>query len=335
MYAQSNRYSEFLLSLGFKSRELVGFYLTNSPEFLMAILGTWAVGSAPAMINYHLAGEALVHCLRVAGAKLLLVDWDDECRQRIEDVRGQLEGDLGMKIVILDTATKGHINSLKGVRPPDSMRSGMPLDYPMALIYTRYVDYRISCVNVIRMLTLNQRINWPSKGDFIFSRKNSPARTRQKGELNRNTERPERRPVLQLYVSTLQLTGLFINIRIGMPIYHGTGGTVAFGCMLGGTTLCLGKKFSTSKFWDDVRDSRATAMVYVGETARYLLSVPESPRDKENDIRIAFGNGLRPDVWKKFQDRFGIETIAEFFNSTEGVFGLLNLCRGVFSSQIS
>jgi len=43
-----------------------------------------------------------------------------------------------------------------------------------------------------------------------------------------------------------------------------------------------------------------------------------------------FGNGLRPDVWKRFQDRFGIETVAEFFNSSEGVFGLLNVCSGPY-----
>lgn len=136
LYAQSNRYSQYLLSLGFKSRELVAFYLTNSPEFIMAVLGVWALGAAPAMINYHLAGEALVHCIKISGAKLLLVDWDDECRARIEEVRGQLEGDLGIRIIILDAATKAHINSLEPIRPPDEMRSRMPPDYPMALIYT-------------------------------------------------------------------------------------------------------------------------------------------------------------------------------------------------------
>jgi hypothetical protein len=61
--------------------------------------------------------------------------------------------------------------------------------------------------------------------------------------------------------------------------------------MLSGITLCIGKKFSTSRFWDDIRDSE-------------------------------------PDVWKRFQDRFGIDTVAEFFNSTEGVFGLINVVRG-------
>lgn len=114
-----------------------------------------------------------------------------------------------------------------------------------------------------------------------------------------------------------------------MPLYHGTGGVAAFSCMTNGVTLCIGKRFSTTRFWDDVRDSSATALVYVGETARYLLSAPPSPRDKDHHIRIAFGNGLRPDVWNKFQDRFGIDTVAEFFSSTEGVFGLINAVRGM------
>jgi acyl-CoA synthetase (AMP-forming)/AMP-acid ligase II len=112
-------------------------------------------------------------------------------------------------------------------------------------------------------------------------------------------------------------------------MYHGTANVVVVNCMLTGTTLCIGKKFSTSKFWDDIRDSRSTAFVYVGETARYLLAAPPSPKDRDHQVRVIFGNGLRPDVWKRFQDRFGIDTVAEFFNSTEGVFGLLNVCRGI------
>jgi acyl-CoA synthetase (AMP-forming)/AMP-acid ligase II len=40
------------------------------------------------------------------------------------------------------------------------------------------------------------------------------------------------------------------------------------------------------------------------------------------------GNGLRPDVWTRFRDRFGIVEVVEFFNSSEGVFTLANICRG-------
>ena len=100
--------------------------------------------------------------------------------------------------------------------------------------------------------------------------------------------------------------------------------------MLSGVTLCIGKKFSTSKFWSDVRDSKSTAFVYVGETARYLLANPPSELDKKHKVKVMFGNGMRPDVWHRFVERFGIETVAEFFNSTEGVFGLINICRGPF-----
>jgi acyl-CoA synthetase (AMP-forming)/AMP-acid ligase II len=113
-----------------------------------------------------------------------------------------------------------------------------------------------------------------------------------------------------------------------MPFYHGTGGSAAVSMMMTGVTLCIGKKFSVSKFWSDCCDSRATCITYVGETARYLLAAPPSPLDKAHRVRLMFGNGLRPDVWLKFRERFGVPEVAEFFNSSEGVFALLNYCRG-------
>lgn len=113
-----------------------------------------------------------------------------------------------------------------------------------------------------------------------------------------------------------------------MPFYHGTGGCSAVTQLCTGVTLCIGKKFSTSQFWIECRDSRATWITYVGETARYLLAAPPSPIDKQHVVRNMFGNGLRPDVWLKFRDRFGIVQVVEFFNSTEGVFNLVNVCSG-------
>jgi acyl-CoA synthetase (AMP-forming)/AMP-acid ligase II len=39
---------------------------------------------------------------------------------------------------------------------------------------------------------------------------------------------------------------------------------------------------------------------------------------------------MRPDVWERFVDRFGIQQVSEFFNSTEGVFGIMTVSRGPF-----
>ena len=113
-----------------------------------------------------------------------------------------------------------------------------------------------------------------------------------------------------------------------MPMYHGTGGIGAITQLMNGIPLCIGKRFSTSRFWSEVRDSRATWITYVGETARYLLAAPPSSRDKDHHLRGMYGNGLRPDVWIKFCDRFGISEVLEFFSSSEGVFSVAVSSKG-------
>jgi acyl-CoA synthetase (AMP-forming)/AMP-acid ligase II len=117
-----------------------------------------------------------------------------------------------------------------------------------------------------------------------------------------------------------------------MPLYHSS--AAVLGCCLvlaRGSTLSLGRRFQRQQFWADVRASRATVIQYVGETCRYLMSVPPSPSDRDHNVRMAFGNGLRPDVWPVFKERFGIETIAEFYAATEGPAGMFNLSSNKFS----
>ena len=115
-----------------------------------------------------------------------------------------------------------------------------------------------------------------------------------------------------------------------MPLYHGTGGIVAINQISTGVSVAIGVKFSVKNFWADVRDSESTFIVYVGETARYLLAAPPHPLDKQHKVRCMMGNGMRPDVWRPFQERFGVPEVVEFFNSTEGVFATVNDCRGDF-----
>lgn len=141
-YANACRYGQFMLQQGVQPGKLVAMYMMNRPEFLFTHLGSWSIGSAPAWINYNLAGDALVHCLKVAEAKVIVVDEDEECRRRIEEVRDRLEGELGMKIVVLDQAQKGEISRLEPKRPGDELRAGAKGAFPLFLFYTRSVHTR-------------------------------------------------------------------------------------------------------------------------------------------------------------------------------------------------
>ena len=36
-----------------------------------------------------------------------------------------------------------------------------------------------------------------------------------------------------------------------------------------------------------------------------------------DSCRIAIGNGLRPEIWEQFQERFNVPEIGEFYGATE------------------
>lgn len=125
-----------MLDHGVKPGQLVATYLINSPEFMLTLVGTWAIGCAPAQINYNLNGDGLVHCLKVSGSTVLLVDEDDECRERIEAVRHRIENELGMRIIILDAPTRAAIDGYSPDRPADDYRRTVTETSPIFLFYT-------------------------------------------------------------------------------------------------------------------------------------------------------------------------------------------------------
>ena len=82
-------------------------------------------------------------------------------------------------------------------------------------------------------------------------------------------------------------------------------------------------KFSVHEFWDDVH-RWATRCLYVGELCRYLLNAPTSRFEHDHRLRAITGNGLRPEIWAAFQQRFAISKIVEFYGATEGNVSMLN-----------
>ncbi len=111
-----------------------------------------------------------------------------------------------------------------------------------------------------------------------------------------------------------------------LPLYHNNALTVALSSVINsGATLALGQSFSASKFWDEVIAAEATAFIYIGEICRYLLNQPPKPTDRAHKVRVVAGNGLRPEIWEEFTDRFGIARVCEFYASSEGNAAFINV----------
>ena len=55
------------------------------------------------------------------------------------------------------------------------------------------------------------------------------------------------------------------------------------------------------------------------------MTQPERSDDANNPLDRIVGNGLRPDIWLKFKQRFGIKRISEFYGASEGNVAFMNL----------
>lgn len=117
-----------------------------------------------------------------------------------------------------------------------------------------------------------------------------------------------------------------------LPLYHGAAqGLCTTPCIFAGASMRLGRRFSHKTFWPEVHESRANRLQYVGELCRYLINAPVHRLERQHCLTEAWGNGMRPDVWETFRQRFNIPVIHELYAATDGMGATFNYNRGDFS----
>ncbi|KAJ9652032.1 long-chain fatty acid transporter fat1 [Neophaeococcomyces mojaviensis] len=288
---------------GVVSGEIVALDFMNSPQFLFLLMAVWSLGASPAFINYNLTSKPLIHSVRVSTARLLIVDPEVAPKALTDETKEAFlapnfrNNAFPLEIAVLHTGLQSSLNYFPPYRAPDTVHGAIKPTDVAALMYT------------------SGTTGMPKAAIVPWSRMSIGGNLCGKilGLRPVNSRKPDR-----FYTC--------------MPLYHTTGFTLGFNaCLHSATTLVIGRKFSVSKFWPEVRSSKVTIIQYVGETLRYLLAAPPSPDDRNHKVRMAFGNGLRPDVWKRFKARFGIETITEVYGMTEGVSATWNVNRNDFT----
>jgi crotonobetaine/carnitine-CoA ligase len=104
-----------------------------------------------------------------------------------------------------------------------------------------------------------------------------------------------------------------------LPLFHVNSSILSFACMmLTGNCQVQTDRFQPSRWWAEVRESRATIIHYLGIIVSLLLKQPVSDRDRAHAVRFGFGAGVEPQLHAEFEARFGFPLI-ELWGMTEMV----------------
>ena len=109
---------------------------------------------------------------------------------------------------------------------------------------------------------------------------------------------------------------------LSMPLFHSNSLMVGLApALVTGASVGLARRFSASRFLDDVRRYGATWFNYTGKPLAYLLATPERADDADNTLRMAYGNEGSPAVVEEVARRFDV-AVVDVFGSTEGAIAL-------------
>ncbi|MGI4778262.1 MAG: AMP-binding protein [Janthinobacterium lividum] len=107
-----------------------------------------------------------------------------------------------------------------------------------------------------------------------------------------------------------------------LPLFHVNASILSFYCvLLTGNCQVQTDRFQPSRFWSEVRQSRATVVHYLGVVIPMLLNQPLDAAgipDRAHAVRFGFGAGVEPRLHAVFEARFGFPLL-ELWGMTEMV----------------
>ena len=278
---RGNRYARWALANGVEKGDVVCLMMPNRPEYAAIWLGIVRVGGVVALINTNLRGSALAHCINIVRPRHVIVA--DELAGAYDTAAGLIEH---------GPALWSHGPSTRDGPRIDAAVDGMD-DAPLTAAERRPLTVDDPCLYIY------------TSGTTGLPKAAHINHYRVYGAM--------------LAFSRFMEATRHDRIYNCLPMYHTSGGVLGIGsALVAGGSVYIREKFSASRFWDEVSEQGCTRFQYIGELCRYLLNAPPHPKERAHAIRIACGNGLRPDIWEAFRSRFGIAHIREFYAATEG-----------------
>ena len=298
-----NRITHSLVCKGAKKGDVIAIFIENRPELLACIAAIAKLGAVSALLNTSQRGDVLKHSIDLVSPTKIVVG--EELFSACDEVPECLPKGIENRLFLAD-------------KPQLSVAAYKNRQTKIPKGWCDFVADIVAQTSENPKSTQNARAKDPFCYFYTSGTTGLP-----KAAILTHGRYMKAYGGVGLACLQLELTD---RAYVTLPFYHGTALVVAWSSVLAGCAgLVMARHFSASQFWSEVQRTEATAICYVGELCRYLLAQPELPHDKDHKVRLIFGNGLRANLWKDFKTRFGVEKVMEFYGSSEGNIGFLNV----------
>ncbi|CAL1285537.1 unnamed protein product [Larinioides sclopetarius] len=293
----SNKVANYFASCGYSKGDEVAMLLDNCPEYACIWLGLAKIGVVTALINTNLKRDSLGHSMNCIDVKAII--FGRNFSETVKDAKPFLNNKDSMEFFCFT-------------------ESGASTDevilFPAKSLNTPLEEASASPIDPKKF-----KIGFNDKLIYIYT---SGTTGLPKAAIIRHSR------FLWIGVGIRYISQLDDSVVIynPLPMYHTAGGLLFLSMIfIFGGSMILRKKFSASNYWKEAAKHKATVGQYIGEICRYLLNQPVRDEEKQHYIKFMVGNGIRPHIWKEFQERFGIKRIIEIYGATEGNATVVNI----------
>ena len=284
MDANANRVANFLRAQGGGPGVGLAIVMKNTPRWLDVFFGLEKLGMYTVPTNVALRGDQLAYILDNSEARFLVIDHD--LLEYYEAIAGKVPG-IEKVVVNTERAPEGYtvpegMLSLQDAYLPESDASKPDVRYePDDLCIIMYTSGTTGMPKGVVYRYNNTNVKPISILTRILIKKGDVAYT---------------------CYPLFHANALFLTVTTTL---HGEG------------IVALGERFSASRFWDDIRKYRATTFNGLGAIMPILMKQPPKPDDADNCVRVVVSAGCPADIWRDFEERFGLQ-IFEGYGAVDG-----------------